>query len=871
MKRFLVLVLITCLLSGFGVSAAESPVHGDEWGRGLDVLLGIGVMTSEDIRDGNEEISRSQAAHLVASLNGLGGIGSKVTESYTDVNAKTEYVSDITVLSDLGIIGGYSDGTFKPDNSISGGEVIKLILSAAGYSAVAQASGGYPAGYYSCAAKCGLLKGLTVSLTDPLTFADAVTLMYNALDVEIMTAESISSEGENLKTYDGQTVLTQMLGIQKEEGVVTSTPYAALTPAGKSARGEVIIDGKKFAEGESGAAQLFGCKAEYYFKENEAGLDVILFAATSDNVRIVEIEADNFEKYTGSEFVYFEGGKERSVSVSKVTDIVYNNAPAVGLNSSLKLSNGTIRLIDNDGSGAYDVCLIKEYRNVYAENIDYSNGIIYDKYNMANAVKFDPADVGESVIIYDRKGNEVPLRHIELDSLLSCLISIDGESIIIYEVVKEIIGVVNGIVRDGDCDFITIGDTEYRVAKELADSGAEWNLGDKLICYLDINGRLAALGDSKAGKHRWAILEKLRKGTGIEAEISMRVFEETAEEGKLTNFDFAPKVEIDDFLYKEAELTFDTLSEKFSGLRVPIKFALNADGEVSSIITERGNDFVCMSDYTSYMVDYNTQVLGGKIGYNDSTLVFSVPGNGLGEENYRVTPLTKQLGHNTSYTLKVYKEDDEALDADVILIQNTDNSAHITKYSPTMMVERVSETFDENGMPQIKVSGYEGLGYQSYLASDYSVLSQMKALGDASGSIYSVKEGDLIRFVLNSKNCIKAAQLVYRGEDNKIYSDNPSSSNYYESVRVLMGSVYMKDGVAFLVSAATDLNAVDPSSLDLYKVNDGSSVLLYDRKKDEITRGNASDLLDFKSFGINCSDVVLFATAGELDTLIVIK
>ena len=65
-----------------------------------------------------------------------------VSTGFSDVNRTHPNYTAITYLSQNGVIGGYQDSTFKPDNSINRAEVLKIILSGSGIEAN-EAFGGY--------------------------------------------------------------------------------------------------------------------------------------------------------------------------------------------------------------------------------------------------------------------------------------------------------------------------------------------------------------------------------------------------------------------------------------------------------------------------------------------------------------------------------------------------------------------------------------------------------------------------------------------------------------------------------------------------------------------------------------------------------
>ena len=54
-------------------------------------------------------------------------------EDYSDISATTWCYKYVLELSDAGVISGYSDGTFRPNDTVTYGAALKLIMLAAGY------------------------------------------------------------------------------------------------------------------------------------------------------------------------------------------------------------------------------------------------------------------------------------------------------------------------------------------------------------------------------------------------------------------------------------------------------------------------------------------------------------------------------------------------------------------------------------------------------------------------------------------------------------------------------------------------------------------------------------------------------------------
>ncbi len=67
-----------------------------------------------------------------------------VNTGFSDVNRTHPNYTSITYLSQLGVIGGYADSSFKPDNPINRAEVLKIILKGSGIEADESYSNHFP-------------------------------------------------------------------------------------------------------------------------------------------------------------------------------------------------------------------------------------------------------------------------------------------------------------------------------------------------------------------------------------------------------------------------------------------------------------------------------------------------------------------------------------------------------------------------------------------------------------------------------------------------------------------------------------------------------------------------------------------------------
>ena len=109
--------------------------------------------------------------------------------SFDDVEENAWYYDDVIKSSDFGLINGYGDNTFKPQNDITYNEYIKMICSLLFCGSYAETNGGYPNGYMSAAENLGLVSGIYFNANEKITRKDAMIILHNALYVNIPVTE----------------------------------------------------------------------------------------------------------------------------------------------------------------------------------------------------------------------------------------------------------------------------------------------------------------------------------------------------------------------------------------------------------------------------------------------------------------------------------------------------------------------------------------------------------------------------------------------------------------------------------------------------------------------------------------------------------
>jgi len=128
---------------------------------------------------------------------------------YSDVSNTDWFYTYVSDLSRKNVIGGYSDGTFKPYNTVTCGEGLKLILLAAGYDKQDAADSHWASGYLKLAVAKGLVGADVITdLNAPISRLLIAQISAKALGLSKQDTDSPFAD-----TSDGYTVSLYRHGI----------------------------------------------------------------------------------------------------------------------------------------------------------------------------------------------------------------------------------------------------------------------------------------------------------------------------------------------------------------------------------------------------------------------------------------------------------------------------------------------------------------------------------------------------------------------------------------------------------------------------------------------------------------------------------
>jgi hypothetical protein len=107
-----------------------------------------------------------------------------------------------------GIINGYEDNTFKPENNVTNQELQKMIVCTLGYDIWCKNYGTYPQAYLYYSKILGITKDLNLVNEDYAKRGDTMQMIYNALDAPILDVsvylyDEQGNKIPQVRLYDG--------------------------------------------------------------------------------------------------------------------------------------------------------------------------------------------------------------------------------------------------------------------------------------------------------------------------------------------------------------------------------------------------------------------------------------------------------------------------------------------------------------------------------------------------------------------------------------------------------------------------------------------------------------------------------------------
>lgn len=458
-------------------------------------------------------------------------------------------------------------------------EALIVMMDLTGYASFAKENGGSESDYYNTALRYGLLDDVNLSdAKNKLTAEQYLKMVHNALTVKL-----VSYDYSNYKISKDDTLLNSFLKLEKVEGIVNANSYSALNGLGNAGKDRIRIGNKNYSVEK--------------IKDSDEYLGFYVIAYVNDDNKIVSLSVDNDmnkmmdfdnsseleESSSKQTFIYYnDAGKKKTLNVDKYADLMYNYSPVTAYTSDFyTIENGTIKLIDNDGDGKYDVVIKKEYNSFKPLSKSDFYYTVTDR--LGNVY-----DIGELLRdesyhgIRDINGNPCTYDDIKVSGNVSVLTKKNSN------VVTEII-VFDDIKYEGEYEAYYSSDDEYQIGDRkfkmghiysLLNKGKfPYNLGANVLVYLDPMGKIIDAETTTAEyKYAWLvdITEEAKK-------VEFKIF---TQDDKMMTYEADKKIKINEKKIESSEIM--SKNELYGNGKVReqlIKYKLNSDEKLIDILT----------------------------------------------------------------------------------------------------------------------------------------------------------------------------------------------------------------------------------------------------------------------------------------------
>lgn len=802
-------------------------------------LLEDGLVNSSSV----STVNNAEFSANLFKLTGYSKLAFNTQENkFLDVNKNTQYSDEIYTMYKLGIFKGI-DSFFHPEQPITYIQALKLLINVLGYSEYTIAQyGDYPGSYLQMANVLDLQKGLDIDEINMQLDADrAVKLLYNAAVTELMETTEIGANRVVRKTT-GETLLSRGHNIYYAQGLMQSNGVVSLLNHNVN-EDVVTINGVYYQVDDLQFQNLIGCQIKYFYQDEDS-YKHLLWATMDSKTSIMTLAYDMLmpddSQYSMTTIVYDKNGKRATARLDEYADIIYNNALYNDAQiDKLMPKSGTIKLIDNDRDGDYEIIIVEEYSNLFVKTVATDGTFIVGKYN--NTLMLDDYDsvkiIKDDILIgINEIGTNVVLSYIE---------NREQESIYIYvnEPARE--SVLTTLRKENGRTICGFEDGEYRFANsyEILCSQDGYNVtipepGVRYRYYLDKGGEIAEVENINDGKLQYALL--------INAMISDDIFDNgdvakvrlLLSDGRKITTSTRNRLKLNGVQGENGRDLLNDPRIMSDGVVIPqvVRVAFDSEGlikefevaqEVNSPYGYDNNAFTLdCPEKTSYYDTDSCYLFDYKYSIASETICFVKYTDWDVSEPYDVIPYTG-ISRGTR-TMALY-DCDENMKVSALVISMSMKTTYVDGY---MLVDEISKVLDDQE-EKTKITGLRLGTTASYIEWEQGIVPD------------DLKRGDIVRVVLFQDKIISLTKVCASNEKPLPFI----TGSFQNSDSTIWGYIY---SVGDRSIVTLDPSGTTPTlTATSFRMGTVVTVSIYDVKRNRIYTGSQNDLYQINTPDIN--------------------
>lgn len=842
----LISVIIAVQLLVLPVSAEEnSPEY-------ILTMQNFGVLTGDENLNGTFSIADLSA--MVYRLLNPGSAELEATRQiYTDVDRWHWAAGYVEWLYNNNVYTGDGSGALEPERDAKLSDVCQIMLNLLGYQKVMDYIGD-DTDVIKKATEIQLLSSKVSKTEHEITYGEFASVCYELFFTEVIE----SNFSEDVGFSQGGEFIDEIMGLKYAKGVMTAANGYSLTYA-LCDTDKVIIDGNIMQVGDKSYIGYLGYNVKYYYNDS----DELIAAVPIKNTELV-IQSADIVSYENNRYTYEVDSKGKKANVSADVMVLYNGKISTNRAAFIP-SYGQIRLIDNNGDSKYDCIISENAYNVVVNNI--KDGIIYGKNTNSSGSKYTIDTNKLELLRIVADGAEIPLSEVEAGTVITAVVSEDGEYALLYVTDKSISGKLTKYTQDEE---VVVDGTEYEPAKNIFNPNAIVTGQNDVEILRDVYGNIAAILGTYQNKYYLGYLISV-KVNDEEERLLMKIL---TSDSQVKKFYSAEKIYIDG-----TKVTSAYSAETLVKTGELIKYRIT-NGEISYIDTASQQagfeNFPFVSDKNSLRMiakgkmqyksspqvfkKYTTMDMYSEFAVTDKTPIFFVPTEEeyTNDSDYYVAGRTS-LRADLQAEIQAYVTGRSTLVAEAVVVNYTTS---IVLADGIAVVGSITESLnsDDEVVYTLKVmrSGKE-----------IEICVPDKELLISNGEVI---KGSVIRYKANKDGEVKAIQHLYSPEGGGLLSTNAKhtytsgSSGMNANLRVMLGSIYDREGT---VSRFRFKDSVaDDEIFNLKSCN----IYVYDADEQEPLRaGNIDDVHDFAHYGSSCDEVIVATRAVSASDVILIR
>lgn len=831
----------------------------------IEFLQKLGIFKGyEDNRLHPEyNITRMEYAALIMRCFGIEADNSGQATVFSDVDASSWGSGYVNMAYDMGLIEGMGDGRFAPDENITEVDAVKILVTALGRRPMAEAKGGYPAGYLVSATSLDIIKSISVN-EKPAKRSFIAQIIVNSLEIEI---DSNSYENK-VKITDGGMTILDCIAITVKEGMLTGTRGSNILNDTKIDNDEIMVANEVFKTTDVPSDDFLGRNVLIYVKNYSKADEIIKAVLVSGrDIKTLQVDAENIDEDTTlTRFKYVKNNKVKDIQLGSNIVICYNGSiidtSSTLSDDRLKPQNGFVRLVDTDDDGNYDLAIVKNYKTYVVKTKDAD--AVYDIYG--NKLEIDSVNEYISVSL---GGESAEWEDIKIGDVLCAATDISSSKtdIIICRDERKAVVTSKTDLSSGT-EYTLDGGNEYKLSYEMKKAIDENRIGTvtpeigksylfKFNTFGEISAATEKLFDdedensdsfSSSGALYGFLLEQTNRENAMKSEVGFRFL---SENNTIESF-FIPAGEkvkfgrMESGQYVVSRVRGSAIADYFSAIekisKQIFKYAMNNDNIVKEFYLEdetgKDGNFKKLGKTSSAVVAYNT--IGHNYYFDENTVVFSLPALGMYEEQLSSGTPSDYFSNNSTYNVQLWDVDKGYVPCIAYITQAATTKYYISEIeyyidyvnSPVMLVTDVRSVLNDDGDVWKIVEGWEEKKKVKRLLSN--------TLSNDSQAINDIKPGAVIQYTTNKEDLVFA---LYSEDDETIqrYSllcdlNDTSRDDFilydYDKTRVVTSRIAF--GISNVERMDYPYIRMEQNGC-LYTIHDGTRVYKYNAAKRTMT------------------------------------